>query len=188
MLIATGVILILAAVSAIGFGIWKWTSKDRYFSVKEDTSKEQKIYISRKGVNLDSGSLGGGTGELFRGTGKESMDTVVMSQELATGKIGSRHTICLKNLESGRVFQGNFSNEIMLGRGKGVQQEGTELLLPFSSVSRRHCRIVSEGNEMFVEDLGSTFGTYVNGGRVIGRKSLLPGSVLKLGEEEFAVE
>ena len=189
MIIVGIVVLSLAVLGAAAYVIWKLLSEDRYFSVKEDSGKEQKIYISRKGVNLDSGSLGGGTGELFRGTGKENMDTIVMSQELAparSGKMG-RRTLCLKNLNNGNTFQGNFCHEITLGRAVPYNPDESGILLPFSSVSRVHCRIFAEGKEVYVEDLKSSYGTYVNGTQVMQAAVLKSGDVLGLGKERFEV-
>jgi ABC-type multidrug transport system ATPase subunit/predicted component of type VI protein secretion system len=44
--------------------------------------------------------------------------------------------------------------------------EGCDLVVPFPSVSSRHCRLSQFANGYTVEDLGSTNGTYVNGARI----------------------
>jgi hypothetical protein len=51
---------------------------------------------------------------------------------------------------------------------------------PQAKVSRRHARIINQGGQFFVEDLGSTNGTFVNRGR-----RLLPGHkvALRNGDE-----
>jgi hypothetical protein len=51
---------------------------------------------------------------------------------------------------------------------------------PQAKVSRRHARIINQGGQFFVEDLGSTNGTFINRGR-----RLLPGHrvALKNGDE-----
>lgn len=51
---------------------------------------------------------------------------------------------------------------------------------PDAKVSRKHARIIKRGDEYFVEDLGSTNGTFINRGR-----RLLPGTPqrLKSGDE-----
>ncbi|OFW46374.1 MAG: hypothetical protein A3J29_17905 [Acidobacteria bacterium RIFCSPLOWO2_12_FULL_67_14b] len=54
-------------------------------------------------------------------------------------------------------------------------------------VSRVHCRFVlSEENQLAIEDLGSTNGTYVNGRKVV-RSTLNDGDKIKVGRVEFRV-
>lgn len=50
-------------------------------------------------------------------------------------------------------------------------------------VSRRHCRIWRERGEMFVEDLGSTNGTYVNGKPIDGKTRVRRQDVVTLGRK-----
>lgn len=184
------IILLLAVTAALGYVLWRYLSADKYISVKDDYDKEQKIYISRKGVNLDSGSLGGGTGELFRGTSKEKMDTIVMSQELAGARSAKleKCTICLQNLKTKNRFQGNFWSEIILGRAVLADFEKSSLMLPFPSISRIHCRIFWAGGQMYVEDLGSSYGTYVNGIKAVQATAIGIGDELTIGYEKFRIE
>jgi hypothetical protein len=41
-----------------------------------------------------------------------------------------------------------------------------DVVFPDPEISRRHARIVSQVNNFYIEDLGSTNGTYVNGRRI----------------------
>ena len=45
----------------------------------------------------------------------------------------------------------------------GRERVGKDLLAVYSTVSRRHAKIVFFGGEWTIEDVGSTNGTYVNG-------------------------
>ena len=63
----------------------------------------------------------------------------------------------------------------ILGRGTG-----SDIQLPDISVSRRHAQLWSEDEEYFVEDLGSTNGTYVNGEQV-SRRKLRGGDKIRVG-------
>lgn len=49
-------------------------------------------------------------------------------------------------------------------------------------VSRRHARFVIKEGTVFVEDLGSTNGTFLNGERISEPQQLRPGDVITLGE------
>ncbi len=49
-------------------------------------------------------------------------------------------------------------------------------------VSRRHARIVAQNNSYYIEDLGSTNGTFVNGRRINAITRLSNGDIIDLGE------
>ena len=68
--------------------------------------------------------------------------------------------------------------EWIVGSGSGAQ---IRVRAPW--VSRRHCRIWRDRNEMFVEDLKSTNGTYVNGVPVEGKVNVRNDDVLTLGRK-----
>src|SRR5215469_11165493 len=48
-------------------------------------------------------------------------------------------------------------------------------------VSRKHCRILQEGNAWFIEDLSSQRGTTVNGIRITGRTPIREGDQILIG-------
>lgn len=73
-----------------------------------------------------------------------------------------------------------FAGENVLGReGAGVT------LLKSSAVSRRHARIVIEGDRAVVEDLGSKNGTYVNDLRVTSPTAVVDGDQVRIGSLLF---
>jgi hypothetical protein len=69
-----------------------------------------------------------------------------------------------------------------LSTGRNVIGRGTEadIRLPDTGVSRKHVDVVLDGGTAFVEDLGSTNGTLVNG-RKISRQALADGDVIRIG-------
>jgi len=68
------------------------------------------------------------------------------------------------------------SSSVKLGRAAPA-----DIVLPHKSVSREHCVIGLANDELFVTDLNSTNGTFIDGERV-GRATILPvGSVVQLG-------
>ena len=56
------------------------------------------------------------------------------------------------------------------------------------TVSRNHARIVIEPEGPAVEDAGSTYGTFVDGERLTGKRTLRAGDSIKLGDLELKVE
>jgi diguanylate cyclase (GGDEF)-like protein len=67
--------------------------------------------------------------------------------------------------------------EMVIGRAAGV-----DLQIDDEGVSRFHCKLRQDGNQVFVEDLGSRNGTYCNGERVVpGMRPLMEGDRLQIG-------
>ncbi len=64
------------------------------------------------------------------------------------------------------------------------------LKIASTQVSRRHCRIVDRDDGVFIEDLGSANGTFLNGSRLTPNVLTLarPGSQLAIGPATFVVE
>lgn len=73
--------------------------------------------------------------------------------------------------------------EATLGRASGCT-----VRIPSSQVSRLHCRLRIENGLVFVEDLESVNGTFVNGARVRRKEIVHPGDRLSLGSVTFLVE
>jgi len=63
-----------------------------------------------------------------------------------------------------RLVDASSGRELVLNSGlNSVGREGTDVLLPDPTVSRRHAQVTVEGGQLIVEDLGSTNGTFVGG-------------------------
>ena len=60
-----------------------------------------------------------------------------------------------------------------------------DIVIASKSVSREHTRIRRDGRRWFVDDLGSTNGTYLNSERVIGSLAIMDGDILKVGAVLF---
>jgi hypothetical protein len=54
--------------------------------------------------------------------------------------------------------------------------------------SSRHVRFEPRSDGVWVQDLGSTNGTYVNGIRIDGARRLAPGDVVRVGETDLRFE
>jgi hypothetical protein len=54
--------------------------------------------------------------------------------------------------------------------------------------SAQHARLGTGADGAWVEDLGSTNGTFVNGAQVTTKRVLQPGDVVRIGQTEFRLE
>jgi hypothetical protein len=79
--------------------------------------------------------------------------------------------------------------EIVLDQFPAIIGRGVDVALRIDDrwLSRRHCELTRVGDDLFVRDLGSRHGTYVNG-QPIESSRLLPGNELCLGLSHFLVE
>src|SRR5690349_17559411 len=67
------------------------------------------------------------------------------------------------------------------------RREDCDLRIPLGDISRKHCRLIKDGNVLKLEDLGSSNGTYRNGER-IQETELSPGDTIQLGPIAFVVQ
>jgi pSer/pThr/pTyr-binding forkhead associated (FHA) protein len=75
------------------------------------------------------------------------------------------------------------SGTIMIGRGADCQ-----LILDDDYVSTRHARVVGAPNGIYIEDLGSTNGTYVNGQRITAPTTITLADTVRIGKTMLRLE
>jgi len=76
------------------------------------------------------------------------------------------------------------SNAMTIGRG-----QTNDLTIPEDEyASTRHARIEPRRDGIWVEDIGSTNGTFVNGIRLTRERRLAPGDVVRVGETDLRFE
>jgi FHA domain len=83
--------------------------------------------------------------------------------------------------EPGTIF--DVGEGATMGRSNGAQIRVDD---PFASSA--HARIFSRGEYMFLEDMGSTNGTYLNGRQVRSTERLRPSDVIRIGDSEYRYE
>jgi hypothetical protein len=87
------------------------------------------------------------------------------------------------SFEAGDMFEID-SAPLTIGRGG----QNDLVLSGDDFASARHVRIESRRDGVWVQDLDSTNGTYVNGARVAGAQRLEPGDVLRVGETDLRLD
>ena len=86
-----------------------------------------------------------------------------------------------KVIEDGRVFE--IKGGATIGRSPRSQ-----IVLPDEFVSSTHARIFARKQFLFLEDLGSTNGTFIDGRRLEGERQIKPGQEIVIGDTIFRFE
>jgi len=86
-----------------------------------------------------------------------------------------------KFLEDGKIFE--LKGGATIGRSPHSQ-----IVLPDDYVSSTHARIFARRQFLFLEDLGSTNGTFIDGRRVDGEQQIKPGQEIVIGDTIFRYE
>lgn len=86
-----------------------------------------------------------------------------------------------------RTYQVDFDalKPLTIGRDETL---GCDICIPFDKgISGRHCEIGMDEDGVYILDLHSTNGTFINGSRIIDRVRLIDGNKLRIGKTEFRV-
>jgi hypothetical protein len=134
---------------------------------------------------------------VIRSAGRErpapSQDSMILTPEAAAraglGRgAASRRSVRLVVQRSPSLGEGDEfpvdSAPVTVGRGG----QNDLVLAGDDFASARHARIEARGDGVWVQDLDSTNGTYVNGSRVTDAQRLDSGDVLRVGETDLRVE
>jgi pSer/pThr/pTyr-binding forkhead associated (FHA) protein len=68
------------------------------------------------------------------------------------------------------------------------REEGCQLRPSSPAISKKHCAVVIRGGKVFVEDFGSTNGTFVNDNKVEGAAEVKDGDKIRCGPLEFVLK
>ena len=85
-------------------------------------------------------------------------------------------------LQQGSIIEVAAATVVGRDEGSGIRLDRDEF------ASARHARIEPHRDGVWVNDLGSSNGTYVNGARLKDARLLRPGDVVRIGETELEVQ
>ena len=88
--------------------------------------------------------------------------------------------IALQEMSSGKTYTVNLP--CVIGRGKDA-----DLVFSDPSISHRHALILEADGAMWVEDLKSANGVYINDRKIDGRSLLQPGDSIQVGQTKFLI-
>jgi hypothetical protein len=152
-----------------------------------------------------SNRAGGGIGDFLLSNGKvESLISALSSLQAAMAKPKHTEPADVEEFEQTQfftrsdeieMFGGSELHCLELSLGEDLEKRfivsplglkigrtaPADVILADAKVSRSHCKVELKDNELYVLDLNSTNGTYVDGERVSGTAMLPLGSALKIG-------
>ncbi len=117
------------------------------------------------GSALEKASPGGGPGEPSR-------------DDHRVGVQPRLEVVAAMGYDPGTAF--DISNGVTMGRG-----DGADIAVDDPFASSAHARIFPRGDFMYIEDMGSTNGTYLNGRQVRSAERLNVQDVIRIGDSEY---
>jgi hypothetical protein len=98
--------------------------------------------------------------------------------DLSSGVAPRLEVVAAMGLDPGTAFD--------LGAGATMgRADGSEIPIDDPFASSVHARIFPRGQFMYIEDMGSTNGTYLNGRRLRAAERLKVGDTVRIGETEY---
>jgi FHA domain len=98
--------------------------------------------------------------------------------DLRAGVTPQLVVVAAKGYEPGASW--DIGGGAMMGRS-----DGAEIRVEDQFASSAHARIFSRGDYMYVEDMGSTNGTYLNGRQIQAPERLKMADVIRIGDSEY---
>ena len=109
-----------------------------------------------------------------------------------TSDLGTTVLDAPKIKTSGRLYSRGLDNCIQISTDKlpltiGKMEGCVDFVIPDKTISRIHARLFEQNGDMYLIDLGSTNGTYHNGGRLPAQKAvrIVPGDEVRLSDIVF---
>ncbi len=157
--------------------------EDDDLQTQHDMLREEAVDMEMGAQRYDSYSRKASTSKLFTASRADRMgETAALHTRLKASRPAlerdgetpvwlawKRHQLDLRGVKAVHIGRAP-DNDIVIG------EEG---------VSAHHCRLVRDGDDLYLEDLNSTNGTFANGGRLSGRFRLSAGDIVTVGSWLF---
>ena len=103
-----------------------------------------------------------------------------------TSRVNSHYGLeIIKSGNAKGIKEGSFipiRSDLTIGR-----KEGNSIVMTDQHVSGNHAKIIVRNNGLFLEDLNSTNGTYLNGSKIKGRSKLSNKDEIRIGNGVFKI-
>ena len=167
--VAVGVLAVAVIGAVAGMIVTKKKKEDDFESFPDDTDLEN----TKKREETDTEYVNPNDGE---------GDTAYVWNSGSKGK-----KLILSDLDNPAIrYEVPIIGSVRIGRSS---TQGCQVVIDYNGmVSKKHCEITLTNGELYVKDLQSKNGTFVDGQEIVGEAKLPEGSVLSLGKARLKVE
>lgn len=145
----------------------KAKKKAKYKAKKEAKYKKRK---ARKKTRIKKIALQKVVGVSRRPEGEQPKSLYIYKDQVGSKDKGKKYSL---------------ENSLTIGRKAGYHQLTIKDDL---TISGNHCKIYQRNNKIYISDLNSTNGTYVNDNRVKGEMPLSNNDKIRIGQNEYRIE
>jgi Ca-activated chloride channel homolog len=158
---------------------------DQQLQSEHNMLREEAIDMEMGSERYDSHTRKVGTSKVHYGSTRTFMRAASESQALHSRLKSSRPALERDQDAPKAVTWKRETLDLMADRVRIGRSDDNDIVIPEDEVSRYHCEIVRDGDDLFLDDLNTPNGTYANGGRVQGRFRLSAGDIVTVGSWLF---
>ena len=135
------------------------------------------LWVARSAMrDLRRSESGGAVAEPVEAPGPRRRRTA--TPDLRAGVEPRLEVVAAMGLDPGRTFE--------VGEGATMgRSDGADILIDDPFASSAHARIFPRGEFMYLEDMGSTNGTYLNGRQIKTPERLKMADMIRIGDSEY---
>ena len=179
--------IVLVAAAVLYLVLTKLKKKGKGQNGEHKKKREEKVSSASFGIEEPVKETQEEQKTVFLGRNEEGQKTVFL------GGINDPDCSVLVVRDAERpdkVFRYPLRGRVIIGRKKDYDTcQDVNIILNYdSSVSGRHLAVSMQGNRLYIEDLNSSNGTFVNGERIRGIVPVAPGCQVELGRVKIVLD
>ncbi len=155
---------------------------DDELQAEHDMLREEAVDMELGAQRYDAYSRKSSRSKVFYSTQRIRREETVM---IHTRLKSSRRAVERKGATPTKIKWKRQELGLTMPRLQIGRANDNDIVIPEPDVSEHHCQIVAKSGKLFLEDLGSTNGTFANGGRVEDPFELSVGDVVTVGSWLF---
>lgn len=179
--------IVLVAAAVLYLVLTKLKKKGKVQNGERKKKKEEKVSSANFGIEEPVRETQEEQKTVFLGGNEEEQKTVFL------GGINDPDCSVLVVRDAERpdkVFRYPLRGRVIIGRKKDYDTcQDVNIVLNYdSSISGRHLAVSMQGNRLYIEDLNSSNGTFINGERIRGIVPVAPGCQVELGRVKIVLD